>query len=239
MGEAVARSSVREVTVPAGGSRARNRRTQAERSAETRARVVRAATECVGELGYAGATTARIAERAGVTWGAMQHQFGDKEAIIDAVIDHTLEEFARQMGGLREAEPVLGRRVHAFTERAWAIFERPSYRAILSILLHRREKTERIAAVLTKQWVAIFGDLRLSPEQQFAAQRFTFVLLSGIATESLVVPGVEDSRSHFEVLERNLLRMLSSGGPPRQGSPRAGRQPSKRRPRGSAGKRGT
>jgi AcrR family transcriptional regulator len=223
------------VTVHGGGSRTRKRRTQAERSAETRARVIRAATECVGELGYGGATTARIAERAGVTWGAMQHQFGDKEAIIDAVIDHTLHEFARQMQGLREAEPALARRVRAFTERAWTIFEGPSYRAILSILLHRREKTERIAAVLTEQWVKIFGDLRLSPEQQLAAQRFTFVLLSGIATESLVVPGVEDARSHFALLESNLLCMLRGGRPSPQ---RAGTTYRKRPTAGLAGKRG-
>jgi AcrR family transcriptional regulator len=224
------------VTVHGGGSRTRKRRTQAERSAETRARVIRAATECVGELGYVGATMARIAERSGVTWGAMQHQFGDKDAIIDAVIDHTLEDFARQMRGLREAEPLLARRVHAFTERAWAIFEGPSYRAILSILLHRREKTERIAAVFTEQWREIFGDLRLSPDQQLAAQRFTFVLLSGIATESLVVPGVEDARSHFVLLENNLLRMLRDGRPsPRQ----AGMTCRKRRTAGLAGNRGT
>jgi len=178
---------------------------------------------------------ARIGDRAGVTWGAMQHQFGDKDGIIDAVIDHTLEEFARQMRGLREAEPVLARRVHAFTERAWSIFEGPSYRAILSILLHRREKTERIAAVFTNQWMEIFGDLKLSPEQQLAAQRFTFVLLSGIATESLVVPGVEDARSHFASLESNLLRMLRGGGP----SPgRAARKQGERRRAGLAGKRG-
>lgn len=195
----------------AGSGRARRRRTQAERSAETRARVVWAATECIGELGYAGATMARIADRAGVTWGAMQHQFGDKDAIIDAVIDRTLGEFARQMEGLRAAEPPLARRVQAFAKRAWAIFEGPSYRAILSILLHRREKTERIAAALTEQWAQIFGDLKLSAEQQLAAQRFTFVLLSGIATESLVVPGVEDSRSHFEILEGTLLRLLGAG----------------------------
>jgi AcrR family transcriptional regulator len=231
----VAGRFVSAFAVHGGGSRTRKRRTQAERSAETRARVIRAATECVGELGYAGATTARIAERAGVTWGAMQHQFGDKDAIIDTVIDHTLDEFARQMQGLRETEPVLARRVHAFTERAWAIFEGPSYRAILSILLHRREKTERIATALTEQWARIFDDLDLSPEQQLAAQRFTFVLLSGIATESLVVPGVEDARSHFALLESNLLRMLRGGRP----SPRrAGTTYGKRRTAGLAGKRG-
>lgn len=175
----------------------RKRRTQAERSAETQERVVQAATDCIAELGYTSATMSEISRRAGVTWGAMQHQFGDKEAIIDAVIDRSLEEFSRQMEGLRQAEPEIERRVHAFAERAWVVFKGPIYRAILSILLQRGEKTERIAAVLTELWGESFGDLGLSDEQQFAAQRFTFVLLSGIATESVVLPGVENSKDHF------------------------------------------
>ena len=208
------------------------RRTQAERSAETREKVVRAATECVAELGYSGATMSAIAQRAGVTWGAMQHQYGDKDAIIDAVLERSVEEFALQMEGLREAEPVLEGRVHAFVERAWAIFEAPFYKAILSILLHRREKTGRIAEVFNELWGEVFGDLGLSRLQQFAAQRFTFVLLSGIATESLVVPGVEDSRGHFGVLEANLLRMLGGGASQTSKKRHADRS---KQPRGAAG----
>jgi len=197
--------------VAAGAPRRRRRRTQAERSAATCEKVVRAATDCIAELGLSNATMSRIAERAGVSWGAMQHQFGEKDAIIDAVIERSLEEFSRQMEGLREAEPDLARRVRAFTERAWVIFNGPTYRAILSILLQRREKTERIATVLTELWAEIFGGLGLTDEQQFAAQRFTFVLLSGIATESVVVPGAGSPESHFAVLERTLLELLGGG----------------------------
>ncbi len=192
----------------AATGRTKKRRTQAERSAATRESVVRAATECIAELGFSNATMSRIAERAGVTWGAMQHQFGDKDAIIEAVIDRSLDELASRMDGLREAEPELRRRIHAFTERAWVIFEGPVYRAILYIVLHRRENTERIASVCTRLWTEIFGDLALPEEQQFAAMRFTFVMLSGIATESAVLPGVEPSKDHFEVIESTLLGLL-------------------------------
>jgi AcrR family transcriptional regulator len=161
-------------------------------------------------MGFSNATMFRIAQRAGVTWGAMPYQFGDKDAIIDAVIDCSLEEFGQQMEGLRAAEPALERRVRAFTERAWGIFKGPTYRTILDILLHRHEKTERIAQVLGELWGEVFGDLEVSPEQQFAAQRFTFVMLSGIATESVVLPGIEPSKGHFAVLESTLLRLLRS-----------------------------
>jgi hypothetical protein len=90
------------------------------------------------------------------------------------------------------------------------VFKGPSYRVILNILLHQREKTERIAAAFTALWFDMFGDLPLSRERQLAAQRFTFVMLSGIATESVLVPGVEASKDHFEVIEGTLLSMLGS-----------------------------
>jgi len=150
-----------------------------------------------------------IAHRAGVTWGAMQHHFGDKDAILDAVIDRSLREFRDLMEGLGAAEPDVARRVRGFTQRAWVAFKGPYFRVILDILLHRPEKTERIAAAFTALWAEIFGDVRLSQERRLAAQRFTFTMLSGIATESVVVPGIEASPQHFAVLERTLTEMLS------------------------------
>ena len=64
-----------------------------KRSAETYARLVDATVGAVFEDGYAGATMARIAERAGVTRGAIQHHFGDRRVdIIAKVTDHILSE---------------------------------------------------------------------------------------------------------------------------------------------------
>lgn len=192
-------------------ARRRSGRTQAERSAETREKIVAGATACIAERGFGNATMFNIAHRAGVTWGAMQHHFGDKDAILDAVIDRSLREFTDLMEGLRAAEPDIERRVRGFTRRAWVAFKGPYYRVILDILLHRPEKTERIAAAFTALWTQIFGDLRLSQEQRLAAQRLTFTMLSGIATESVVVPGIEASPLHFAVLERTLTDMLRRG----------------------------
>lgn len=188
----------------------KSRRTQAGRSAETREKIITAATACIAQRGVSNTTMSHIAQRSGVTWGAMQHQFGDKDAIIDAVIERSIHEFIESMQGLREAEPDLRARVRAFTDRAWRVFKGPSYRVILNILLQQREKTERMAAAFTALWSDIFGDLRLSRERQLSAQRFTFVMLSGIATESVLVPGVEASKQHFEVIEDTLLSMLGS-----------------------------
>lgn len=184
------------------------RRPHAERSAETRQKILAAATQCIGELSFTNTSMLSIANRAGVSLGAVQHQFGDKDAIIDAVIDRCLREFAALLNGLREAEPDLKRRVRAFTERAWVAHKGPYNRIMLDILLHRPEKTQRLAAAHTTLWAEIFDDLGLPTEKLLAAQRFTFMMLGGIGLESVIVPGVEPAKEHFEVLERTLLDML-------------------------------
>src|SRR3984885_10643935 len=63
------------------------RRTQAERSAATQAVLRAAARRLWGERGYAEVSTPEIAEAAGVTRGAMYHQFPDKTALFVSVLE--------------------------------------------------------------------------------------------------------------------------------------------------------
>jgi AcrR family transcriptional regulator len=63
------------------------RRTQAERSASTQQALVAAARRLWGERGYAEVSTPEIAEAAGVTRGAMYHQFPDKTALFVSVLE--------------------------------------------------------------------------------------------------------------------------------------------------------
>lgn len=60
------------------------RRTQEERSAETRKRLLEATIDLLIERGYARLTTADIAKRAGVSNGARVHHFPTKEELVVA-----------------------------------------------------------------------------------------------------------------------------------------------------------
>nr|WP_236808621.1 TetR/AcrR family transcriptional regulator [Amycolatopsis albispora] len=64
------------------------RRTQEERSAAMRRRLLDATVDCLVEHGYAGTTTTRVAERAGVTRGAQVHHFPTKADLVTSAIRH-------------------------------------------------------------------------------------------------------------------------------------------------------
>jgi AcrR family transcriptional regulator len=73
------------------------RRTQEERSAATRAALVAAARPLWAQRGYVEVGTPEIAAAAGVTRGALYHQFSDKAALFLAVVEAVEEDATRRM----------------------------------------------------------------------------------------------------------------------------------------------
>ena len=61
---------------------------QAQKSAIMRDTILDAALECFVSIGYANTTTARIAERAGVSRGAMLHHFPSKTELMLAAVEY-------------------------------------------------------------------------------------------------------------------------------------------------------
>jgi len=76
------------------------RRTQEERSAATREALIVAARRLWGERGYAEVGTPEIATSAGVTRGAMYHQFADKAALFLAVVEVVEQDVMARMGAM-------------------------------------------------------------------------------------------------------------------------------------------
>jgi AcrR family transcriptional regulator len=70
---------------------------QEQRSLATRRKLVRAARTLFARRGYADVGTEEIARRAGVTRGALYHQFPTKEDLFDAVYEQVEEELTRDI----------------------------------------------------------------------------------------------------------------------------------------------
>jgi AcrR family transcriptional regulator len=76
----------------------RKRRTQAERSAATRAALIGAARRLFAERGYAAVGTPEVVAAAGVTRGALYHQFDGKADLFLAVYEAVEQELAERIG---------------------------------------------------------------------------------------------------------------------------------------------
>ena len=61
---------------------------QAQKSAMTRDRILDAAIDCFINLGYTNVTTAKVADFAGVSRGAMLHHFPSKTELIQAAVEY-------------------------------------------------------------------------------------------------------------------------------------------------------
>ena len=81
------------------------KRTQAERSEATRAALMRAGRELFGARGYGDVGTEEIVARAGVTRGALYHQFADKKDLFRAVVEALEQDVIARVGrGLGKAD---------------------------------------------------------------------------------------------------------------------------------------
>jgi AcrR family transcriptional regulator len=181
---------------PGAARRARRpRRTQEERSTLTRRLLVNAAIRVVQDLGYANLTISRVAARAGLTNGAMQHHFASRDDLVIAILDavYPVLEMSFEDIGLRKS--TISERVSAFVDPLWQIYSRPEYLVIWDIafgtrgdvsLAEKLKKYQRdISARIRRQLTASFADVGLTA--QSADQIFSVVIscLRGFALQSL------------------------------------------------------
>lgn len=95
------------------------------RGLETREQLLKQALLCLAEGGESVSANA-VARRAGVTWGTIQHQFGDVDGLWAAVLEY----LAEHPGPVFEELPAqrdLGERVAGVVNMLWAALDTPGY----------------------------------------------------------------------------------------------------------------
>lgn len=128
----------------------RPRRTQEERTAQTRLALVQATIAVVHEHGYAGTNTQTIARRAGVSRGAMLHHFGTRAALMAEVVRHVFDGEMAEYEATRLATG-LGNRLEDWPKILWSVLGRPSGMAVLEILQATRCDAELAQSVIPMQ----------------------------------------------------------------------------------------
>ena len=200
-------------------TRTRGRRTQAERTAHTRERILAAVVESIVEVGFGRTTANEIARRAGVTWGAVQHHFGAKDGILEAVLEDSFERFAARLAEIA-GDGTLEQRVGLFVDHAWQHFASPHYRATLEILLHLTPATREgegwqggMVEALNRIWKRLFSDAALPSRRLAMLQRYAVSVLSGLSSLEMLDGRPHTRTAELALLKRTLLQELSSESP--------------------------
>lgn len=196
----------------------RPRRTQIERSATTRALLLDAAIQALCNHGYAAATTMLVAEVAGVSRGAMQHQFRTKADLMTFVVEQVYEEELIQYA--RRSEGILDRRERLvrFPEIVWDVLSRPSGVAVLEILQGSRSdpdladklapiqrKIEDDALQNTSQW------LGLNESSALAAMRLIVWSVRGLSVARILLEDPSRIREPVQLLSQLIAAGLETG----------------------------
>src|SRR3954465_7918836 len=115
------------------------RRTQAERTASTRAALLDATIDCLVEDGYAGTTTTRVVERAGVSRGAQVHHFPTKAELVAEAVRHLArrraEETKAEIGRISLNDPD---QLKAVLDLLWGLHNGPLYAASVELFVAAR-----------------------------------------------------------------------------------------------------
>jgi len=108
-------------------------RTQAERSASTQQALLDACIQCLVEEGYANTTTARVAERAGVSRGAHLHHFQTRSALVAAAVEHLRVRRAEELMAAADALPSGPERVTQALDLLWRSYTSPLFQGALDL----------------------------------------------------------------------------------------------------------
>ncbi|MCW5771884.1 MAG: TetR/AcrR family transcriptional regulator [Rhodospirillaceae bacterium] len=193
------------------------RRTQEERSAETRARLIEATIALIGAQGYANLTTPEIAAAAGVSRGALQHHFATRYELVAAVNDKLTGDMTALGEALGAGALPLAKRVDAVIDHYMSVYSSPTYRAILDISLGireapMRERVRRLVADIYRKsdapWLDLFADTGLSRKELVTLRRLTLATLRGLALARILDVQQESVAPELAALKAGLVARL-------------------------------
>ena len=133
-------------------------RTQEERTAATRARLVAATLDVLLAKGYAATTTVDIAARAGLTRGALSHHFAGKDELVVEAFDRHLTLVAGEIRSYAALVQGGTLSLGDFIDRVWTIMSGRFFMLTLEEITAARHN-EDLRSRLAARTRAFHGDL--------------------------------------------------------------------------------
>lgn len=174
----------------------RARRTQDERKAVTRAKLIHAVIEVISRKGYAGLRAKHISTASGVTWGAAQHLFGTRNDLLLQVAVAVSDELVARLDAETLRGPTaLRERVAAVVSLIWSLYSSPGYFAMVEIVRGSRadarfhnklvEALGRLSGRIEETWLKLFRDVKIPNARSLSLCNIVVLTLSGLAARKI------------------------------------------------------
>jgi AcrR family transcriptional regulator len=198
------------------------RRTQEQRRAETRAKLLDATIESLLEVGVAGTTTRRVSELAGVSMGAQTHHFSHRGDLLSAAAQRIADD---RVGRLRALAADLAERpadrLPALLDLLWADFSSDVFTVFVKLWVEAADDPElydrmieierQLARTITEAALDFIGELA---DRQGWESRLLLALsaLRGLALTERFEPREGARRDPWPALRRALIESLEGWG---------------------------
>ena len=183
---------------------------------------MQAAIESIVEKGYYQTSSNEIARRAGVTWGAIQHQFGTREQLLLDVMNDRWHGLQEKVATAQIEGATLEDRLAAVLEVLATHYGEPASLAHIQIMLdllhdpNTSKETREAVAVhgtrLVEAWEPLFAQaLGGTAANNFELTAFAFATLRGFLMGNLIattIGGQASSRTQRRLLVAGVASAL-------------------------------
>lgn len=198
------------------------RRTQAERVAESDTRMLQAALRIVATRGYSQATLEAIGVEAGYSRGLVSHRWGTKDRLLEELVDRVIEDFRtrllERLRGLSGLDAVFceidcyleGMDDPPLSSRAFFVLMLESIGPAPQIREHFARFSKKWQASLSRtiskgqQLGSIRADVKAADEA-----RLLMATLRGLRTQSMLDPASSDIARDIAALKTTLTQRLA------------------------------
>ncbi|MFZ0888643.1 MAG: TetR/AcrR family transcriptional regulator [Candidatus Binataceae bacterium] len=192
---------------------------KAQQSEKTRAALLRAARKMLAERGYADTSLEEVAKRAGVTTGAVYHQYRDKSALFQAVLEQLQTEiFEDVRQGSRQRVSPAGRNswnrlveaaellLDSFTDPIVCRIVMIDGPAVLGWKTWHRIRAEPILGYITKP---LEHQMEQGQIEREPAAPLAYLLFGALTEAGMLIAHAADRRAARKEIGAVLLRMFN------------------------------
>lgn len=164
-----------------------------KRGADTYQKVISAGITAIARDGFHNASTNKIAKLAGVTWGTLQHQFGDKARLLEAILECCINDLMSKLNDSSDDNPAIEEKVDRLIEAIWHNQQTEVNRAMQEILtgvqtdpeLRQRfnPTMQKLRDLYNAQWQQLFAGFDMTDADREAIKQLTYSALRGLASD--------------------------------------------------------